>query len=309
MKIIRSVQTIMQEIKNMRDKTIGFVPTMGYLHDGHLSLVKEAKKENDLVVMSIFVNPLQFGPNEDFERYPRDEKKDAQIAEETGVDILFLPTVQEMYPEKLGIKMTIQQQTNVLCGRSRPGHFDGVITVLTKLFHMIQPTKSYFGLKDAQQFAVVHTLIKQLNFPVQLVGLPTVREKDGLAKSSRNVFLSEAERIEATSIYASLMHGRKLIVDGIRNPDTIIREVKKYLQQTTSGKIDYVELLSFPELDTVSAIDKQIIIAVAVYFEKARLIDNIILNVDGSIVKRMDKGGNENVSYDDEIKNSSSTHN
>src|SRR5690625_3288452 len=152
MKIIRSVQTMVKEIAALNSKTIGFVPTMGYLHDGHLSLVKEARKENDIVVMSIFVNPLQFGPNEDFDRYPRDEEEDSKIAERTGVDILFLPTIDEMYPEKMGIEMTINQGTDVLCGRSRPGHFDGVITVLTKLFHIVQPNKAYFGLKDAQQF-------------------------------------------------------------------------------------------------------------------------------------------------------------
>ena len=286
MKIIRSVQTMMKEVANV-NKKIGFVPTMGFLHEGHLSLVKEAKQENDIVVMSIFVNPLQFGPNEDFEQYPRDEQQDAEVAEQHGVDILFLPTVEDMYPKKMGIKMTINQGTDVLCGRSRPGHFDGVITVLTKLFHIVQPDNAYFGLKDAQQFAVVNTLVKQLDFPVQLVGLPTVREGDGLAKSSRNVYLSEIERKEATSLYSGLKLGQKLIVDGIKNPATIITEVKKFISNNTSGKIDYIELLSFPNLKSITTINQQVILAVAVKFSNARLIDNIILNEEGSFIDRI----------------------
>ena len=286
MKIIRSIQTMMKEVANV-NKKIGFVPTMGFLHDGHLSLVKEAKQENDIVVMSIFVNPLQFGPNEDFEQYPRDEQQDAKVAEQHGVDILFLPTVDDMYPNEMGIKMTINQGTDVLCGRSRPGHFDGVITVLTKLFHIVQPNNAYFGLKDAQQFAVVNTLVTQLDFPVQLVGLPTVREGDGLAKSSRNVYLSEIERKEATSLYSGLKLGQKLIVDGIKNPATIITEVKKFISNNTSGKIDYIELLSFPNLKSITTINQQVILAVAVKFSNARLIDNIILNEEGSFIDRI----------------------
>src|SRR5690625_4888411 len=211
MKIIRTINEMKTQLNKVKDKSVGFVPTMGYLHEGHLSLVRKAREENDIVVMSIFVNPLQFGPNEDFDRYPRDEERDAQIAKEHGVHILFLPDVTEMYPEELGIKMSIHKGTNVLCGKSRPGHFDGVITVLTKLFHIVEPTKAYFGLKDAQQFAVVNTLLNELNFPLELVGLPTVREEDGLAKSSRNVYLSPSERDEATSIYSSLQLGQKLI--------------------------------------------------------------------------------------------------
>src|SRR5690625_2644933 len=167
---------------------------MGYLHDAHLSLVKEARKENDSVIMTIFVNPLQFGPNEDFDRYPRNEEQDCQLAKESGVDIIFMPTVDEIYPEEMAIQMTVTKGTDVLCGRTRPGHFDGVVTVLTKLFHLIQPDQVYFGMKDAQQVAVVHGLITDLNFPITLVGLPTIREENGLAKSSRNVHLSEIGR-------------------------------------------------------------------------------------------------------------------
>lgn len=288
MKIIRTIEEMKQQLLPVKTKTIGFVPTMGYLHEGHLSLVDAAKGENDIVVMSIFVNPLQFGPNEDFDRYPRDEKRDAQVAEERGVDILFIPDVKEMYPEKMGIQMSIHKGTDVLCGKSRPGHFDGVITVLTKLFHIVEPTKAYFGLKDAQQFAVVNTLVNELNFPLKLVGLPTVREEDGLAKSSRNVNLSPEERKEAISLYASLKVGQKIIVDGIKNTDTIIKEVKNFLQNRTTGTIDYVELLSFPTLEKINHVNETVILAVAVQYEKARLIDNIILDRNGQQIDRIE---------------------
>src|SRR5690625_295351 len=172
MKTINTITDMKRELKHNNNKSIGFVPTMGFLHEEHLSLVRQARKENDIVVMSIFVNPLQFGPNEDFEGYPRDEKRDEKFAKETGVDILLIPSVADMYPEQMGVKVNVTKSVEVLCGRSRPGHFDGVATVLTKLFNIVGPTKTYFGLKDAQQFSVVHTLISHFNFPVQLIGLP-----------------------------------------------------------------------------------------------------------------------------------------
>lgn len=292
MKTIRTVEQMMSKINTLRDKKIGFVPTMGYLHEGHLTLVDEARKENDIVVMSIFVNPLQFGPNEDFERYPRDEARDASLAEKHGVDLLFLPSADQMYPTDFSIKMKITSKTDVLCGRSRPGHFDGVITVLTKLFHIVQPTNAYFGLKDAQQFAVVQTLIEQLNFPIQLVGIPTVREDDGLAKSSRNVYLSVDERQEAISLYKGLLHGQKRIQDGIKDAKTIEKEVTSFIKKHTTAKIDYVEILTYPNLTRTETINEQIIIAVAAFYEKARLIDNLILEKDGTIVSRIGEGGN-----------------
>lgn len=287
MKVIRTVKDMQKTILEHRNDTIGFVPTMGFLHEGHTSLVRQAKLENNLIVMSIFVNPLQFGPNEDFEEYPRDEAKDIETAKENGVDILFLPTVEEMYPEAMAINLTVIKGTDVLCGRSRPGHFDGVGMVLTKLFHIVQPTNVYFGLKDAQQYAVVYTLVQQLNFPLKVIGLPTVRELDGLAKSSRNVYLSKKERNEATTIFKSLQHAQKLIVDGLKNPVTIISEVKSLLQKETNGIIDYVDILSYPTLEEVITVDKQIIIAVAVQFKQARLIDNILLQPDGTRIDRI----------------------
>src|SRR5699024_6852380 len=220
--------------------------------------------------------------------YPRNEEEDRRRAEKIGVDYLFIPKVEEMYPEKMGIKMTIHQGTDVLCGKTRPDHLDGVITVLTKLFHIIQPTKAYFGLKDAQQFAVVNTLVSELNFPIKLVGLPTVREEDGLAKSSRNVYLSDNERKEAAVLYEALTFGQKLIVDGIKNPVTIIKEVKNFIAKKTSGKIDYIELLSYPDLSEIRAIESRVILALAVHFHQARLIDNMILEADGTHVSKID---------------------
>lgn len=289
MKIIRTIKEMKEQLNNIKDHSIGFVPTMGYLHEGHLSLVNQARAENEIVVMSIFVNPLQFGPNEDFERYPRDEEHDTNAAKEAGVDLLFIPTVDIMYPEEMGIELKVSKGTNVLCGRSRPGHFDGVATVLTKFFHIVEPDKTYFGLKDAQQFSVVNTLISHLDFPIQLVGLPTVREEDGLAKSSRNVYLSEKEREEATVLYKSLKLGQQLIENGTKNSESIIKKVKEYISNGTDAKIDYVELLSYPTLNEIDSIDEQVIIAIAVHYKKARLIDNIILSPEGQQIDTITK--------------------
>lgn len=286
MKIIRTIDEIQSLLmKDASNKTIGFVPTMGYLHEGHLSLAKKAREENDLVVMSIFVNPLQFGPNEDFEQYPRDEKKDASLAEEVGVDLLFIPEVKEIYREEMSFHIQVVKGADVLCGQNRPGHFDGVATVLTKLFNIVRPTTAYFGLKDAQQFAVVHSLINQFNFPIQLVGLPTVREEDGLAKSSRNVYLTNNERKEAQAIYKALQIGKELVQSGVFQTEKIIHEITTYLKEHTSGVIEYVDILSYPALEKMNTIDERIIIAIAIKYSTARLIDNIIINRDGSIVE------------------------
>lgn len=289
MEVITTVNDLEIRIKELAGKTIGFVPTMGFLHDGHLSLVKAAKQENAVVIMSIFVNPLQFGPDEDFDLYPRDELRDSRIAEENGVTILFIPQVAEMYPNDFAINMQVEnEQVNVLCGRSRIGHFDGVITVLTKLFNLVQPTNVYFGLKDAQQFAIVNTLIASLNFPIHLVGLPTVRESDGLAKSSRNVYLSETERVSAISLSKALKLGQQLLVDGMKNHAIIINEVSDYILNNTSATIDYIELLHYPSLTEItSPINGQVVLAVAVHFKKARLIDNIILQSNGAVIDRI----------------------
>lgn len=286
MEIINDIEQLQKKLSSLNGKTIGFVPTMGYLHEGHLSLVEEAKKENDIVVMSIFVNPLQFGPNEDYETYPRDDERDIEVARENGVDYLFMPTVETMYPDEKHITMHVLDKANVLCGRHRPGHFDGVVTVVTKLFHIVQPHNAYFGMKDAQQLAIIKSLVDELNFPINIVGVSTVRESDGLAKSSRNVYLNEEERKEALSLYESLQIGKKLIVDGIKNSDMIINDVRQHLEKT-NGDIDYVELLSYPHLKPVEKIDDIVVLAVAVRFKDARLIDNFILTKDGHLVQRI----------------------
>lgn len=279
MKIIRSVKEMQDQAILLRSqgKTIGFVPTMGYLHDGHIALMRQARKENDIVIASIFVNPLQFGENEDFDKYPRDEARDRKIVEKEQVDILFLPDISEMYPNSMGVTMDVVSRIGVLCDRNRPGHFKGVITVLTKLFHLTQPSRAYFGLKDAQQVAVVDLLVTDLNFPIEIKMVPTVREPDGLAKSSRNVYLTEQERLESIHLYQALQLGEQKIIDGQKNPVMIVNEVKTYLKQNITGKIDYLELLSYPTLSPVNLIDEQVIIAVAVQYSQARLIDNIIV--------------------------------
>lgn len=279
--IIRTVHEMQQKMIQLgREKSIGFVPTMGFFHDGHIALMEQAAKDNDLVVTSIFVNPLQFGPNEDYEQYPRDEQKDTKLAEQSGVDILFTPSVQDMYPTKMAITLLVEERANVLCGRSRPGHFEGVVTVLTKLFNIIGPTKTYFGSKDAQQVAVVDALINDLNFPIELIAIPTIREHDGLALSSRNVHLSDEERNQAVWLSKALKRGRQLVVDGQKNPAIIVKEVVAILERETTGIIDYVELVSYPELQSVTSTEQSVVLAVAVQFNRARLIDNIIF--DGS---------------------------
>jgi len=207
------------------------------------------------------------------------------LAEAAGVDILFMPSVEVMYPNHMSIQMTVTSRTDVLCGQSRPGHFDGVVTVLTKLFHLIMPTRAYFGLKDAQQFAVVHYLVKDLNFPLTVIGLQTVREHDGLAKSSRNVYLSETERKDALALYRSLQYAKDLVQNGWTDVVRLKEEIYRYLEYNCAGTVDYVDILSYPNLTIVDELHEQVIIAVAVQFAKARLIDNIILTKDGHEVK------------------------
>ncbi|MDC3415352.1 pantoate--beta-alanine ligase [Aquibacillus salsiterrae] len=289
MNIIRSIAEMQQFSKQCqrRGQSIGFVPTMGYLHVGHEQLMKRARSENDIVVTSIFVNPLQFGPNEDFDRYPRDEQRDIEIAKRNNVDVLFLPHQAEMYPDEQGITIEVRNRTDVLCGQRREGHFNGVVTVLTKLFHLTLPTNAYFGLKDAQQLAVVDLLVSTYNFPIKLVPVPTVREPDGLAMSSRNVYLTEKERMEAPFLYQALKHGQKLIIDGEKNPVNIVKEVIDFIDSNTHGKIDYVELLSYPDLLPIDKLEGQIILALAVHFQGARLIDNLILDQEGNISEQL----------------------
>ncbi|PWA12343.1 pantoate--beta-alanine ligase [Pueribacillus theae] len=280
------VQTVkeMQELSKkykIAGKSIGYVATMGFLHEGHLELVKRAREKDHIVVMSIFVNPTQFGPNEDFDQYPRDFERDRQLAQEHGVDILFYPSVSEMYPFEQTTEIHVVRRTDVLCGKSRPGHFEGVATVLFKLFHIVMPDNVYFGLKDAQQVAVIDGFLKDYFFPINLIPCPTVREEDGLAKSSRNVNLTAEERKEAPILYQSLREAKKMSEDGEYDADKILRFIYNKIEQSISGKIDYVEILSYPDLKPIKRLNGQVIIAIAVRYSKVRLIDNIIWTIGG----------------------------
>ncbi|MDN4593256.1 pantoate--beta-alanine ligase [Polycladomyces subterraneus] len=283
MKIIHSIQELRQTLRPLRTGTIGFVPTMGYLHRGHQSLMDRARQDCDTVVVSVFVNPLQFGPNEDFDRYPRDLERDAAIAEAAGVDYLFAPSVDEMYPSKSLTTVTLRRITEPLCGASRPGHFDGVATVVTKLFHIVQPDKAYFGLKDAQQVAVIQQMTEDLNFPVEIVPCPTVREPDGLAMSSRNVYLSPEERQQATVLYRALRAAKEQIEAGtLTRASDVTAFLEKEIRTQPLADIDYVQVLSYPRLERIDRLENErIIMAVAVRFGSTRLIDNLILPEEG----------------------------
>lgn len=282
MKVITTIHEMQLEISKIKNqsKSVGFVPTMGYLHEGHLTLIKKARKDNDVVVLSIFVNPLQFGPDEDYDSYPRDFDRDSVLAESEHVDFLFFPSVEEMYPSTPSIKITVEDRTNVLCGKSRPGHFDGVAAVLTKLFNIVMPHRAYFGLKDAQQVAVVDGLIKDFNFPIELIPVDIIREQDGLAKSSRNVNLLPDERIQAPVLYKSLQAAKLSIEKGERNPQVLISLITGMIETETNGRIDYVEVYSYPQLKPLEQLSGTVIIALAVKFSAVRLIDNLIVKID-----------------------------
>ncbi|MFF3100317.1 pantoate--beta-alanine ligase [Viridibacillus arvi] len=282
MKIVSTIKELTAHITTVKKavKTIGLVPTMGYLHEGHMALATAARRENDIVVMSLFVNPAQFGPNEDYESYPRDLNRDSKIAEEVGVDFLFAPSVSEMYPTCGGIQILAGPQANILCGATRPGHFDGVLKIVTKLFHITQPTKAYFGQKDAQQLALIETLARDYNFPLEIRSVPIVREEDGLAKSSRNVFLTEQQRKEAVVIHQALILAKNHYFESENNIEAT-NFAKEHIIANSNGQIDYLQMLSYPDLTEVAEQTEKVLIAAAVYFGKTRLIDNIIFQRKG----------------------------
>ncbi|RAL21091.1 pantoate--beta-alanine ligase [Thermoflavimicrobium daqui] len=278
MKITHTIEELRQTLKPYRQQTVGLVPTMGYLHEGHLSLVKRARQECDIVVMSIFVNPLQFGPQEDLDRYPRDLPRDAALAEKAGVDFLFHPTVEEMYPTPTHTQIIVSEVTEVLCGASRPGHFAGVTTVVGKLFHIVMPDRAYFGLKDAQQVAVIEQMVQDLNFPITVVACDIVRESDGLALSSRNVYLSPEERKQALILSQALFAAKEGLGQGRwKTAQEVNHFVRKTIETQPLAVIDYVETLTYPTLQPIDQLtDQPMIVAVAVYFGRTRLIDNIL---------------------------------
>ena len=273
---IKDMNSIVSQFKS-QGKTIGLVPTMGALHDGHLKMMKQSIEENDVTAVSIFVNPLQFGPNEDFDDYPRPFESDLEKLKQIGVDYVFHPTVEEMYPGELEMTITVGRLAQVLEGKKRPGHFDGVVTVVNKLFNIIQPTRAYFGRKDAQQLAIIEKMVEDFNHSVQIVPIDIVREADGLAKSSRNIYLTEEERKEAVHLSKSLALAKKKYDEGERNSDVLIQAITHYLESNISGDIVEVAIYSYPELEEQHTIEGQIFISLAVKFSQARLIDNIII--------------------------------
>lgn len=273
----------MQEISlrlKREGRIIGLVPTMGYLHDGHLSLIKKARRENDIVIMSNFVNPLQFGPKEDFATYPRDLDRDNKSAESVGVDYVFAPANEEMYPQGYDTYVEVKGPiTEKMCGKSRPGHFKGVTTVVLKLFLITQPDRAYFGQKDAQQAIVIRKMVTDLNVPVKIITCPIIREEDGLALSSRNTYLSSEERLQALALPRALSAGRDMIMKGETDPQKVRLHIKQMLESSPGIRVDYVEVVDGDDLSDLSVIKGKVLLAAAVYVGKTRLIDNIDLEV------------------------------
>lgn len=279
MKTIYSAQQIQKVTGQLRKngKTIGFIPTMGALHEGHLKLVKESKKVNDVTVVSIFVNPTQFSPTEDLAKYPRPFEQDKKLLEQEKVDYLFYPDAKTIYPNGFQTYVTPNNLSKIIEGKSRPGHFTGVATIVLKLFNLVNPTNTYFGQKDFQQCAVIKQMIKDLNLPVVFNMVPTVRDKDGLALSSRNIFLNNQERSQALNLYQSLLLGKKLILSGNKNVKKIKAEMNNYLQKYELIRLDYIEICNPENLSPLKVVSKKVVILIATFVGKTKLIDNIII--------------------------------
>lgn len=279
-KTINEMQKIAKRYKK-EGKVVGFVPTMGYLHEGHLTLVKEAKKICDMVVVSIFVNPLQFGPKEDFAKYPRDFERDSNLLLKEGVNYIFYPEKEEMYQDNYQTYVEVTEVTKNLCGASRPGHFKGVTTVVCKLFNAVMPDFAFFGEKDYQQLITIKRMVKDLNMDIEIIGVPIVREPDGLAMSSRNTYLSEEERKSALCLYKGINLAKELIRNGERDAEKIISSVINLISSTPLTRIDYVKLCHPETLDYIEKgdIKENVLLALAVFVGNTRLIDNSILEV------------------------------
>ncbi|MDY3817475.1 MAG: pantoate--beta-alanine ligase [Lachnospiraceae bacterium] len=279
MKICYTVDDVRKEVKEWKKQglSVGFVPTMGYLHEGHRSLMEAARKENDKVVVSIFVNPMQFGPTEDLESYPRDLDKDSKLCEGVGVDLIFHPEPEEMYPEGFCSYVDMNGLTTELCGKSRPIHFRGVQTVVLKLFNIVTPDNAYFGQKDAQQLAVVTRMVKDLSVDTKIHGCPIIREEDGLAKSSRNTYLSETERQAALILSQSLQVGKALIEQGETDATVVKKAISDKIATEPLARIDYVDVVDFDTITPIEQIKGNTLVAIAVYIGKTRLIDNFII--------------------------------
>jgi pantoate--beta-alanine ligase len=278
-------------IAEMRDRAralraegrrVGFVPTMGYLHEGHLSLVRTAAERSDVVVVSVFVNPTQFGPSEDFDRYPRNLDRDSALLSGAGCDILFAPTPEEMYPARYATVVHVQRLSEKLCGAFRPGHFDGVSTIVAKLFEIVRPTLAVFGQKDAQQAAIIERMVTDLNMDVEIVRAPTVREPDGLAMSSRNSYLTDGERRDASVLHRALERGRTLYEEGERDAAKVLDEMRALIESRPAAEIQYVAAVDSRTLDDVEVLGRGTMLALAVFFGSTRLIDNVVLGAGGS---------------------------
>jgi len=282
MQTIKNKEVLRRAVSDARrsGQTIGLVPTMGFLHQGHLSLIRRARKENDLVVVSIFVNPTQFGPDEDLDTYPRDIERDTALMADAKVDLVFLPGADQLYPEGYATYVEVQgAMTDKLCGRSRPGHFRGVTTIVSKLFHLAAPHKAYFGQKDAQQVAVIRQMARDLEFDIEIVACPTVREADGLALSSRNAYLSPRHRKDAVVLSASLFEAEKLVAGGERRAAAVIRHISARIGSVPDATIDYIAVVNAETLADLETLTGEVLIAVAVKLGGTRLIDNIRVTV------------------------------
>lgn len=280
-KVLSTVDETRAQVKEWKKQglTVGLVPTMGFLHEGHQSLIKKAVEENDKVVVSVFVNPIQFAPNEDLETYPRDLEADKKLCESTGADLIFHPTPDEMYPDGFSTHIQMDNLTKELCGKTRPTHFGGVCTVVGKLFNIVKPDKAYFGQKDAQQLAIIKRMVRDLNFDLEVVGCPIIREPDGLAKSSRNTYLSADERKAALILSKSIELGKELVASGEKNAQTIIKAMTDKINTEPLARIDYVNVVDALNIEPIDVIKGETLVAIAVYIGKTRLIDNFIISL------------------------------
>lgn len=281
MQVVKTVKEVRDIVSGWKRAglSVGLVPTMGYLHEGHRSLIERSVSENDRTVVSVFVNPIQFGPSEDLEAYPRDIQRDMSVVEGAGGDLIFHPEPSEMYPGHFTSFIDTAETTELLCGAVRPGHFRGVCTVVGKLFNIVMPERAYFGQKDAQQLATIRRFVRDLNFNMQIVACPIVRESDGLAKSSRNTYLSADERQAALVLSQSLQKGKALIDAGERDAEVVKAAIRASLLTQPLARIDYVEVVDFENIQRVSRISGSTLVAIAVYIGKTRLIDNFIVDV------------------------------
>ena len=282
--VIKSVNAMQRRSSVLRQagNTIALVPTMGFLHEGHLSLVDIAREKADIVVMSIFVNPTQFGEGEDFDDYPRDFERDLSLAQDRGVDVIFQPSAEEMYPENYRTYVEVEELSNHLCGASRPSHFRGVTTIVSKLFNIVQPAIAVFGQKDAQQGFIIKRMVRDLNFPLEIVLGPIIREEDGLAMSSRNTYLSDQERRQAIVLFEGLQTAKKMVESGEVDSNIIIREIRSMLDTKPDITEDYIDIVDLEQLAPIGHIHQPALIAVAAYAGTTRLIDNIIVKPNGT---------------------------